>query len=93
MTPKRLLQPTIGAAVLAAVALGGSAFAGATSAAGRPSSPAVAAGPAAGAAMAPLTGLRSATAPIPRHDGLLHDPYLSDHERYVRHLQRLAFDG
>ncbi len=90
MTPKRLIQPTIGAAIVAAVALGGSAFAGAASAASGPSSPAVAAGPSAGAAAAPLTGRGSATAPIPRHDGLLHDRYLTDHERYVRHLQRLA---
>ncbi len=93
MTPKRLLQPTIGAAVLAAVALGGSASARAASAAGGASSPAIAAGPSAGAGAAPLTGLGSAAAPIARHDGVLHDPYLTDHERYVRHLQRLAFDG
>ena len=93
MTRKRLLQPTIGAAALAAVALGGSAFAGAASAASGPPSPASAASPSAGAAAAPLTGLGSAMAPIPRHDGLLHDPRLTDHERYVRHHQRLASEG
>lgn len=90
MATKRLIQPTIGAAVLAAVALGGSAFAGVASAAGGPSSSATAAGPSAGAGPTPPARLGSATATSPPHDGLLHAPYLTDHERYVRHHQRLA---
>ena len=92
MTPKRLKQPTIGAAVLAAVALGGSAFAAAATAASAPPSPAAAAVPSSAAAAAPLTavgggsGPRGAVCPTVSS----REVYLTDHERYVRHHRRLA---
>lgn len=91
MTSKRLLQPMVGVAALAAVALGGSAVAEAAASANAPAS-ATEAVPPSGTATAPLTSRGAGSAPASSRvrDGHLRDPYLTDHERYVRHHQRLG---
>jgi len=70
--PKQLL---IAGAAMAAIALGGSAIAGA--AVGNRSSSTLATPSTTGAL-------------LPARDSLIHAPSLTDHERYVRHHQRLA---
>ena len=92
MTPKRLIQPLIGAAVLAVIAIGGSTAAGAATRTSDSSVSATRAATPPGAGAAGPTGLDAR--PVPEtsaaYDGRLHDPDLTDHERYVRHHQRLA---
>ncbi len=98
MTFKRLKQLVIGGPVLAALALGGSASAGAATVhAPRPSAHEVAektlaADPAAKASAAPLASGRGRPADAMSHirDSWVHDLYLTDHERYIRHHERLA---
>jgi hypothetical protein len=75
MTLTRPKQLLIAGAAMAALALGGAATAGAAVGDGAP--PILATPGTAGA-------LR------PTRDSLIHDPSLTDHERYVRHHQRLA---
>lgn len=91
MTSKRLLQPMIGVAALAAVALGGSALAEAATTANTPAS-VTAAVPPSGARTAPLTSLGGGSPPASSRvrNGRRPDRDLTDHERYVRHHQRLA---
>jgi Spy/CpxP family protein refolding chaperone len=92
MTFKRLKQPVIGAAVLAALALGGSALAGSAAAAGGSSSTAAGDVPSAKATAAPLSSVGGGSLQAMNHvrDGWIHDLYLTDHQRYVRHHQRLG---
>ncbi len=91
MTSKRLLQPMIGVAALAAVALGGSAVAEAATTANAPASATEAAPPSAIGAVPPSRLADGSAAARTRvRDGRLPDPYLTDHERYVRHHQRLG---
>ena len=92
MTPKRLIQPLIGTAVLAVVTLGGSAAAGAATRAGDSPASATEAVASSGPGPAPPTGLDARLVPATSaaYDGRPYDPYLTDHERYVRHHARLA---
>ncbi|HME01701.1 MAG TPA: hypothetical protein VKG38_01550 [Solirubrobacteraceae bacterium] len=98
MTLKRLKQLVIGGPVLVALALGGSASAGAATAhAPRPSAhditeKTLTADPAAKASAAPLVSGRGRPADAMSHirDSWIHDLYLTDHEQYVRHHERLA---
>jgi len=92
MMPKRLKQLMIAGAVSAALALGGSAVAGATTAASGPSSTAAADVPSATASAAPLTSVHRGSVGAMNHvrDSWIHDLYLTDHEQYVRHIERLA---
>jgi hypothetical protein len=88
MMQKRLKQLVIGGAVLAAVALGGSASAGAATGSSSGSSSTMASK----ASAAPLTRVRGGSVGAMHHerDSWIHDLYLTDHEQYVRHHQRLA---
>ena len=98
MVWKRLKQLVIGGVVLAALALDSSASAGAaTDSSG--SSLTVAAvqassnggPPALSATRAPRTARGGSAGAIHRvRDGWIRDPYLTDHEQYVRHHRRLA---
>ena len=112
MTQKRLKQFVIGGAVLATVAFGGSASAGAaTGSSGSSSTIAtpqassggaspvlmstrtrITAGDPAKAGAAPLTRVRRGSVGAMHHvrDSWIHDLYLTDHQQYVRHHQRLA---
>jgi hypothetical protein len=89
---KRLL---IGGAGLAALALAGPAPAGAATAVSGSSSTATADVPSAKAIAAPLTSVRGGSVRAMNHvrDSWIHDVYLTDHERYVRHHQRLASEA
>jgi hypothetical protein len=98
MMLKRLKQLVIGGATLAALALGSSATAGA--AAGTSGSPsasttlqeAVTADPGAKANAAPLASVGVGWVGAVNHvrDRWIHDLYLTDHELYIRHHERLA---
>jgi hypothetical protein len=97
MKLKRLNQPVIGGAVLAALALGGSALggsalAGAATTASGSSSTSSGDTPSASATAAPLTSIGGGSVRAMNHvrDSWIHDLYLTDHERYVRHHQRLT---
>ena len=112
MMQKRLKQPVIGGAVLAALALGGSGSAGAaTNSSGSSSTtatPQTSSGgrlPALSSTRAPVTGTAAAkvsATPLTMgrggsvgamhhvRDGWIRDQYLTDHEQYIRHHQRLA---
>ena len=92
MMPKRLKQLVIAGAVSAALALGGSALAGAATVASGSSSTATGDIPSATASAAPLTSVHGGSVGAMNHvrDSWIHDLYLTDHEQYVRHHQRLA---
>jgi hypothetical protein len=83
MISKRLKQLVLGSAALAALAFGGSASAGAATSTGD-----------AGAKIsaAPLASVRGGSAGAMNHvpDSRIHDLYLTDHEQYLRHHERLA---
>lgn len=68
-------QLLIAGAAVAALALGGSAIAAAAVDNGSSPTPATA---------------NAAGARRPAPDSVIHDPSLTDHERYVRHHERLA---
>ena len=84
MMLKRLKQLLIGGAALAALALGSSASAGAATGSGNSSL--------AKASAAPLASVRGGSGGAMNHVryGWIRDPYLTDHEQYVRHHKRLA---
>jgi hypothetical protein len=103
MMKQRLKQLAVGGAILAALALGGSASAGATTDSGG-SSPATAAPhPNSGGGLparastrapsaAPLTTSRRGSVGALHHvrDSWIRDLYVTDHEQYIRHHMRLA---
>jgi hypothetical protein len=93
MNQKRLKQLVIAGAVLTALVLDSSASArAATDGSGSSSTTTVAADTAAKASAAPLTVNRggSVRATHGVRDNWIRDLYLTDHEQYVRHHQRLA---
>ena len=100
MMLKRLKQLVIGSAALAALALGSSATAGAAAGTGGSSSAAATlqdevtgdAGARAGAGPLASAGVGSVSALNHVRDSWIHDLYLTDHELYVRHHERLASD-
>ena len=92
MRRKRLKQLVIGSAVLAALALGSSPSAGAATENSGSSSATASGAPAAKVSAAPLTADRGGSVGAMHHvrDSWIHDLYLTDHQQYVRHHQRLA---
>ncbi len=95
MTFKRLKHLVIGGSAVAALALGSSAAAGAATAPSGSASTATGSVASARASTAPNTSVRGGSAGAMNHvrDGWIHDLYLTDHEHYVRHHQRLASDA
>ena len=95
---KRLKQLVIGGAALAALALGSSASAGAATGTGPSSSAAatlqelITGDAGARASAAALASVRVGSVDALDHvrDSWIHDLYLTDHELYVRHHERLA---
>lgn len=89
---KPLKRLVIGGAALAALSLGGPALAGAAAAASGSSSTATGDVPSAKASAAPLASVRGGSVRVMNHvrDSWIHELSLTDHERYVRHHQRLA---
>jgi Spy/CpxP family protein refolding chaperone len=89
MMQKRLKQLLIGGAILAALALGSSASAGAaTDSNGSSSTMATLQA----SSTAPLTIGRGGSVGAMHHvrDSWIHDLYLTDHQQYARHHQRPA---
>lgn len=82
MISKRLKQLVLGGAALAALAFGASASAGAAASTGSSSS----------AAVATNATVRGGSVGAMNHvrDGWIHDLYLTDHEHYLRHHERLG---
>jgi hypothetical protein len=82
MTSKRLKQLVLGSAALAVLVFGGSASAGAATSTGSSSS----------ATIATHASVRGGSVGAMNHvrDSWIHDLYLTDHEQYLRHHQRLA---
>ena len=92
---KRLKHLVMGGSVLAALTLGSSAVAGAATAPSGSASTATGAIASAKASAAPPTSARGGSAGAMNHvrDGWIHDLYLTDHEHYLRHHQRLASEA
>ena len=91
---KRLTHLVVGGSVLGALALGGSAVAAAATApSGSASTATGALAPARSAA--PPASVRGDSAGAVNHvrDGRVHDRYLTDHEHYLRHHQRLTSEA
>lgn len=92
MMPKQLKQLALAGAALAALALGGSALAGAATAASGSSATGTADVSSSKAIAVPLTSVGGGSVLAMDHvrDSWIHDLSLTDHERYLRHHQRLA---